>query len=250
MSAEAFIELAERLKPIEAEVERLEARTADLERDLLAIKQELAVAQGKKTSIIAEIRALADELEVPLRELDALEAGLVALLRKPIDELKLTVHTANILKVENLYFIGHVVERTETELLKTPNMLKKNLLELEDKLALKGLRLGMKLPKDWQGVTFKANDSDAPDTTDISLLKTSIDELGLTTRTAKCLKAEEMDWIGDVIENDEDDFLNDLTNGIGKKSIGELKDKLIQYDPRLRLGMKLPKDWRKLAVVL
>lgn len=66
-------------------------------------------------------------------------------LMRPVDELELTVRSANCLKAENIYFIGDLIQRTEMELLKTPNLGKKSLTEIKDVLASKGLSLGMKL---------------------------------------------------------------------------------------------------------
>ncbi len=67
------------------------------------------------------------------------------MLLKPIDELDLTVRSANCLKAENVYFIGDLVQRTETELMKTPNLGKKSLNEIKEVLESHGLGLGMEL---------------------------------------------------------------------------------------------------------
>ena len=66
-------------------------------------------------------------------------------LLRPVDDLELTVRSANCLKAENIYYIGDLIQRTEVELLKTPNLGKKSLTEIKDILALKGLSLGMRL---------------------------------------------------------------------------------------------------------
>lgn len=62
-----------------------------------------------------------------------------------IDELDLTVRSANCLKAENVYYVGDLIQRSEMELLKTPNLGKKSLTEIKDVLASKGLSLGMHL---------------------------------------------------------------------------------------------------------
>jgi DNA-directed RNA polymerase subunit alpha len=67
------------------------------------------------------------------------------ILLRPIDDLELTVRSANCLKAESIYYIGDLIQRTEVELLKTPNLGKKSLTEIKDVLAQKGLSLGMKL---------------------------------------------------------------------------------------------------------
>lgn len=69
-------------------------------------------------------------------------------LMKTIDDLELTVRAANCLKAENIYYIGDLVQRTENDLLKTPNLGKKSLLEIKNILAQKGLSLGM-VVKGW-----------------------------------------------------------------------------------------------------
>jgi len=66
-------------------------------------------------------------------------------LLRPVDDLELTVRSANCLKAENIFYIGDLIQRTEVELLKTPNLGKKSLTEIKDVLAMKGLSLGMRL---------------------------------------------------------------------------------------------------------
>ncbi len=66
-------------------------------------------------------------------------------LLRPVDDLELTVRSANCLKAENIFYIGDLIQRTEVELLKTPNLGKKSLTEIKDILALKSLSLGMRL---------------------------------------------------------------------------------------------------------
>lgn len=66
-------------------------------------------------------------------------------LLRPVDDLELTVRSANCLKAENIYFIGDLVQKSENELLKTPNLGKKSLTEIKDVLASRSLSLGMKL---------------------------------------------------------------------------------------------------------
>jgi len=64
---------------------------------------------------------------------------------RPVDDLDLTVRSANCLKAENIYYIGDLIQRTENELLKMPNLGRKSLNEIKEVLASKGLSLGLKL---------------------------------------------------------------------------------------------------------
>jgi DNA-directed RNA polymerase subunit alpha len=67
------------------------------------------------------------------------------ILLRPVDDLELTVRSANCLKAESIFLIGDLIQRTEVELLKTPNLGKKSLTEIKDVLATRGLSLGMRL---------------------------------------------------------------------------------------------------------
>ncbi|MEE9398253.1 MAG: DNA-directed RNA polymerase subunit alpha [Methylococcales bacterium] len=70
------------------------------------------------------------------------------ILLRAVDDLELTVRSANCLKAENIFYIGDLIQRTEVELLKTPNLGKKSLTEIKDVLAARGLSLGMRL-EEW-----------------------------------------------------------------------------------------------------
>jgi DNA-directed RNA polymerase subunit alpha len=73
------------------------------------------------------------------------------ILLRPVDDLELTVRSANCLKAENIFYIGDLIQRGENELLKAPNLGRKSLNEIKDVLATKGLTLGMKL-ENWPPV--------------------------------------------------------------------------------------------------
>ena len=75
-------------------------------------------------------------------------------LLRPVDELELTVRSANCLKAENINYIGDLIQRTENELLKTPNLGRKSLNEIKEVLASRGLTLGMKL-ESWPPVSLE-----------------------------------------------------------------------------------------------
>ena len=79
------------------------------------------------------------------------------ILMRPVDDLELTVRSANCLKAEQVQYIGDLVQRTEVELLKTPNLGKKSLTEIKDVLASRGLSLGMRL-ENWPPASLLDND--------------------------------------------------------------------------------------------
>lgn len=78
------------------------------------------------------------------------------ILLRPVDDLELTVRSANCLKAEQIQYIGDLVQRTEVELLKTPNLGKKSLTEIKDVLASRGLSLGMRL-ENWPPASIADN---------------------------------------------------------------------------------------------
>lgn len=81
------------------------------------------------------------------------------ILLRPVDDLELTVRSANCLKAENIYYIGDLIQRTEVELLKTPNLGKKSLTEIKDVLASHGLSLGLRL-ENWPPAGLKSKDKE------------------------------------------------------------------------------------------
>lgn len=85
---------------------------------------------------------------------DWVEAEIDPILLRPVDDLELTVRSANCLKAENIHYIGDLIQRTEVELLKTPNLGKKSLTEIKDVLGSHGLSLGMRL-ENWPPAQMK-----------------------------------------------------------------------------------------------
>ncbi|MBX3692017.1 DNA-directed RNA polymerase subunit alpha [Dokdonella sp.] len=128
---------------------RLEQRT-DLDKLVLEIDTNGAIDAEEAVRKAAEI--LQDQISVfgdfTRRESEGSKAdksGVDPVLLRPIDDLELTVRSANCLKAESIYYIGDLVQKTEVELLKTPNLGKKSLTEIKDVLGQRGLSLGMKL---------------------------------------------------------------------------------------------------------
>ncbi len=131
------------------EIARVEQRT-DLDRLVLDIETNGAVDPEEAVRFAA--RVLMDQLAV-FADLEGTPTAVEApkapaidpILLRPVDDLELTVRSANCLKAENIYYIGDLIQRTETELLKTPNLGRKSLNEIKEVLASRGLTLGMKL---------------------------------------------------------------------------------------------------------
>jgi DNA-directed RNA polymerase subunit alpha len=132
---------------------RVEQRT-DLDKLVMEIETNGAVtaedAVRSSAKILVEQLAVFAQLEGS--ELAAFDAPAARssqqfdpILLRPVDELELTVRSANCLKAENIYYIGDLIQRTENELLKTPNLGRKSLNEIKEVLASRGLTLGMRL---------------------------------------------------------------------------------------------------------
>ncbi|MGH8278815.1 MAG: DNA-directed RNA polymerase subunit alpha [Gammaproteobacteria bacterium] len=127
---------------------RVEQRT-DLDKLIIEIETNGTIDPEEAIRRAATI--LSEQLEAFV-DLKGREAGRAAgethfdpVLLKPVEELELTVRSANCLKAENINYIGDLVLKTEVELLKTPNLGKKSLTEIKDVLAQHGLTLGMKI---------------------------------------------------------------------------------------------------------
>ena len=128
---------------------RVEQRT-DLDKLIVDIETNGTV--GAEESIRSAAGILMEQVSVFVdlqgKEITAKEESRVEIdpiLLRPVDDLELTVRSANCLKAESIYYIGDLIQRSEVELLKTPNLGKKSLTEIKDVLASHGLSLGMRL---------------------------------------------------------------------------------------------------------
>jgi DNA-directed RNA polymerase subunit alpha len=132
---------------------RVEQRT-DL--DKLIVDIETNGALSAEDAVRASAKILVEQLAVFAQleggDMDAIvspssrgSSQFDPVLLRPVDELELTVRSANCLKAENIYYIGDLIQRTENELLKTPNLGRKSLNEIKEVLASRGLTLGMNL---------------------------------------------------------------------------------------------------------
>ena len=128
---------------------RVEQRT-DLDKLIMDIETngvvdpEEAIRYAAKV-LVEQLSVFADLKGTPLPVEQPKLPQIDPVLLRPVDDLELTVRSANCLKAENIYYIGDLIQRTETELLKTPNLGRKSLNEIKEVLASRGLTLGMKL---------------------------------------------------------------------------------------------------------
>ncbi|MEQ3695384.1 MAG: DNA-directed RNA polymerase subunit alpha [Pseudomonadales bacterium] len=140
---------------------RVEQRT-DLDKLVLDLETDSTLdpeeAIRRAATILQHQLAVFVELESEVEQAEEVkEEEIDPILLRPVDDLELTVRSANCLKAENIYYIGDLIQRTEVELLKTPNLGKKSLTEIKDILASRGLSLGMKL-ENWPPASIKVED--------------------------------------------------------------------------------------------
>ncbi|MEO8768271.1 MAG: DNA-directed RNA polymerase subunit alpha [Nitrosospira sp.] len=137
---------------------RVEQRT-DLDKLIMDIETngvvdpEEAIRYAAKV-LVEQLSVFADLKGTPLPVEQPKLPQIDPVLLRPVDDLELTVRSANCLKAENIYYIGDLIQRTETELLKTPNLGRKSLNEIKEVLASRGLTLGMKL-ESWPPVNLE-----------------------------------------------------------------------------------------------
>ena len=116
-----------------------------------AIRQAAGILQSQ-ISVFVDLQGNDEE------QVEEKESEIDPILLRPVDDLELTVRSANCLKAESIYYIGDLIQRTEVELLKTPNLGKKSLTEIKDVLASHGLSLGMRL-ENWPPASLKEEET-------------------------------------------------------------------------------------------
>lgn len=128
---------------------RVEQRT-DLDKLVMdletngVVEPEEAIRFAAKV-LVQQLSVFADLESTPIPTEQPKVPQVDPVLLRPVDDLELTVRSANCLKVENIYYIGDLIQRTEAELLRTPNLGRKSLNEIKEVLASRELTLGMKL---------------------------------------------------------------------------------------------------------
>ncbi|GMR17818.1 MAG: DNA-directed RNA polymerase subunit alpha [Gammaproteobacteria bacterium] len=142
---------------------RVEQRT-DLDKLILDIETNGSIdpeeAVRRAANILQDQISIFVDLESPDTVVEEqAEPEMDPILLRPVDDLELTVRSANCLKAENIFYIGDLIQRTEFELLKTPNLGKKSLTEIKDILAQHSLSLGMKL-ENWPPASLKEKSSE------------------------------------------------------------------------------------------
>ncbi len=128
-----------------------------LDYDKLTMTVETDGSLRAEDAVALAARILQDQLSVfinfeepkkAVEEMRHPELSFNAALLKKVDELELSVRSANCLKNDNIVYIGDLIQKTEAEMLRTPNFGRKSLNEIKEVLASMGLHLGMEVP-DW-----------------------------------------------------------------------------------------------------
>ena len=128
-------------------------RSTDYDKLSMTIETNGAVTPDDAVALAARI--LQDQLQLFINFEEPKQAGAEAALAEPpfnknllrkVDELELSVRSANCLKNDNIVYIGDLVQKTEAEMLRTPNFGRKSLNEIKEVLAQMGLHLGMEIP--------------------------------------------------------------------------------------------------------
>lgn len=128
---------------------RFEKRT-DLDKLILELETDGTIdakmaIEHSATIMQQQLAAFVDLEAIAEQEAKKEQNDFDPLLLRSIEELELTVRSTNCLKAESIFLIGDLIQRSEFDLLKTPNLGKKSLNEIKDVLASKGLSLGMVL---------------------------------------------------------------------------------------------------------
>jgi len=146
--------LAEELNRIEPEIHTLKARFSEAKAHVdfaqascKSAEQELAGAANQKAVLLKKIAGLVETETANLPQGANVEVD--ALLSRPVNELELSTRIKNVFKVECVYYIGELVQLTETELRMYQNLGRRSSNDIKKALALCGLTLGMKIA-DWQ----------------------------------------------------------------------------------------------------
>ena len=152
LNIEAKVEMGRGYQPVPARTKGSESarvgQRTDLDKLIMDVETngvvdaEQAIRDAARI-LMGQLSVFAN-LESELTEVEVQQAPVIdPLLLRSVDDLELTVRSANCLKAENIHYIGDLVQRNESDLLKAPNLGRKSLNEIRDILSTKGLSLGM-----------------------------------------------------------------------------------------------------------
>jgi len=160
------------------------------------------------------------------------------ILRTPITDFELSVRSRNCLAKMNIRTLGDLVRRTEQELLSFKNFGETSLQEIKELLEIKGLRLGQEfdetVPAEFllPPEPYEEEEEEKVRQEDLPVIERSIDELGLSVRSHRCMERLGIETIGELIQHTAEDLLS--SKNFGKASLTEVKEKLSHYSLALK----------------
>ena len=160
------------------------------------------------------------------------------ILRTPITDFELSVRSRNCLAKMNIRTLGDLVRRTEQELLSFKNFGETSLSEIKQLLESKGLRLGQEfeepLPAEFLTAAEPIEEEEEAKVRqeDLPVTERTIDELGLSVRSHRCMERLGIETIGELIQHTAEDLLS--SKNFGKASLNEVKEKLAHYGLALK----------------
>jgi hypothetical protein len=146
-----------------------------------------------------------------------------------VEHLELSVRSSNCLRNDGIIYLGELVQKTEEEMLRTPNFGRRSLNEVKEELARMKLQFGMRVPN-WPPANLDDLSNRLPD-----LVFKRADELELSVRSSNCLRNDGIIYIGELVQKTEEEMLR--TPNFGRRSLNEIKETLSQFG--LCFGMKL-----------
>ena len=148
----------------------------------------------------------------PARPPIGMPAGALFMMR--VDELELSVRSANCLRNDGIIYIGTLVHKSEVEMRRTANFGRKSLIEIKEVLAQLGLQLEMDIPG-WPPSNLDQLSKQ------IAPFLRRVDDLELSIRSANCLRNDDIFYIGELVQKSEAEMLR--TPNFGRKSLNEIK---------------------------
>jgi len=159
------------------------------------------------------------------------------ILRTPVTDFELSVRSRNCLSKMNIRTLGDLVHKSEQELLSYKNFGETSLAEIKDLLSIKGLKLGQQLeeplpPEFGEALEEEEVEEEKVRPEDLPVTERSIDELGLSVRSQRCMERLGIETIGELMQHTSEDLLS--SKNFGKASLTEVKGKLTHYGLTLK----------------